>query len=35
MTDYNLRRVKDLLIGAVAGMLFVGFIQEVGTRYGT
>jgi hypothetical protein len=35
MTDYNLRRVKDLLIGTVAGMILVGFIQEVGTRYGT
>ena len=29
MTDYNLRRVKDLLIGVVAGMLFVGLVQEV------
>jgi hypothetical protein len=29
MTDYNLRRVKDLLIGAVAGMILVGFVQEV------
>jgi hypothetical protein len=29
MTDYNLRRVKDLLIGVVAGMILVGFVQEV------
>jgi hypothetical protein len=29
MTDYNLRRVKDLLIGVAAGMVFVGFVQEV------
>jgi len=29
MTDYNLRRLKDLLIGTVVGMVFVGFAQEV------
>lgn len=29
MTDYNLRRVKDLLIGITAGMILVGFVQEV------
>jgi hypothetical protein len=29
MTDYNLRRVKDLLIGVAAGMILVGFVQEV------
>ena len=29
MTDYNLRRVKDLLIGTIVGMVFVGFVQEV------
>jgi hypothetical protein len=29
MTDYNLRRVKDLLVGVTAGMILVGFVQEV------
>ena len=29
MTDYNLRRLKDLLIGVAAGMILVGFVQEV------
>jgi hypothetical protein len=27
--NFNHRRLKDLLIGAIAGMVFVGFVQEV------
>jgi hypothetical protein len=29
ISNFNYRRVKDFLIGIVAGMILVGFVQEV------